>query len=69
MYTNFLFVYPASSVGKRVTSTKELNIFLEQVSIILLIFVKLSTVSSPLFSCYLKPELSEQSDPPKQPIE
>ena len=31
MYTNFLFVYPASSVGKRVTSTKEVNIFLEQV--------------------------------------
>ena len=32
MYTNFLFVYPASSVGK-VTSTKEVNILLKQVSI------------------------------------
>ena len=32
MYTNFLFVYPASFVGKRVTSTEEVNIFLEQVS-------------------------------------
>ena len=35
MYTNFLFVYPANSAGKRVTSTKEVNIFLEQVFIIL----------------------------------
>ena len=32
MYTNFLFVYPASFVGKRVTSMKEVNIYLEQVS-------------------------------------
>ena len=33
MYTNSLFVYPSSFVGKRLTSTKEVNIFLEQVSI------------------------------------
>ena len=32
IYTNFFFVYPASSAGKRFTSTKEVNIFLEQVS-------------------------------------
>ena len=33
LYTNSLFVYPASFGGKRLTSTKEVNIFLEQVSI------------------------------------
>ena len=33
MYTNSLFVYPASFVDERVTSTKEVNIFLEEVSI------------------------------------
>ena len=43
-------VYPASFVGKRLTSTK-VNIFLEQVSI--KIFVKLLTGISSLCSCYL----------------
>ena len=69
MYTNFLFVYPASFVGK-VTSTKEVNIFLEQVSEI---FVKLLTgwyvsVISPLFSCYLGlfNQSCLMSDPPPQ---
>ena len=52
MYTNFLFVYPASSVGKRFTSTKEVNIFLKQVSINICKTLDWVSVISPLFSCY-----------------
>ena len=67
LYTNFLFVYPASSVGKRFTSTKEVNIFLEQVSINI---CKLLTVISPLFSCYFglfNQGYLNSSDPPPPP--
>ena len=66
MYTNFLFVYPASFVGKRVASTKEVNIFLEQVSIN--ICKTLDWVISPLSSSYLglfNQGCLNSSDPPK----
>ena len=69
MYTNFLFVYPASFVGKRFTSTKEVNIFLEQVSIN--IGKTLDWVNSPLFFCYLGPFnqgcLNSSVPPPPHP--
>ena len=51
MHKKFLFVYPASFVGKRVTPTKEVNIFLEQVSIN--ICKTLDWVISPLFYSYI----------------
>ena len=44
-------MYPASFVGKRFTSTKDVNIFLEQISIN--ICRTLDWVICPLFSCYL----------------
>ena len=66
MYTNSLFVYPASFVGKRFTSTKEVNILLKQVSIN--ICKTLDWVISPLSSSYLglfNQGCLNSSDPPK----
>ena len=56
-------MYPASSAGKRFTSTKEVNIFLEQVSITKNSW--LDHAISLLFSCYLVIQgCLNSSDPP-----
>ena len=71
-YTDFLFVYPASFAGKRFTSTKEVNIFLEQVSINICKTLDwlghgwYVSVISPWFSCYLEQSCLNSSDLPKQ---
>ena len=66
MYKKILFVYPTSFVSKRVTSTKEVNIFLEQVSINICKTLDWVVCLSdfPFIFCYLGPELSEQSNSP-----